>query len=251
MMGFISKLFGGNKSEKDVKLIEPVVVKINQFYADYQSLTNDQLRAKTAGFKDRIKQHLAETDAEIARLKQEAEALPVAEMQSRDTAYQEIDKLVKERDKKIEEILKEILPEAFAVVKETAHRFKDNTEVIVTATELDKELSVKKDYIRIEGDKAIYKNSWTAAGGTVTWNMLHYDVQLIGGAVLHSGKIAEMATGEGKTLVSTLPAYLNAGFAGKLNQCAAFGQTAPGAHQCKTTIFGVIIAFCKFFLCLY
>src|ERR1700712_1195579 len=128
MMGFISKLFGGNKSEKDVKLIEPMVVKINEFYASYQSLTNDQLRAKTVEFKDRIKKHLTEIDADIARLKQEAEAMPVAEMQNRDVAYQEIDKLIKDRDKKIEEALKELLPEAFAVVKETAHRFKDNAE---------------------------------------------------------------------------------------------------------------------------
>jgi len=209
-MGFISKLFGGNKSEKDVKLIEPVVVKINQFYASYQSLTNDQLRAKTAEFKDRIKQHLTDTDAEIARLKRDAEAMPVSEMQNRDVAYQEIDKLIKDRDKKIEEILKEILPEAFAVVKETAHRFKENTEIAAAATELDRTLSIKKEYIRIDGDNAIYKNTWPAGGAPVTWNMLHYDVQLIGGAVLHSGKIAEMATGEGKTLVSTLPAYLNA-----------------------------------------
>ncbi|MEP6726736.1 MAG: preprotein translocase subunit SecA [Bacteroidota bacterium] len=210
MMGFISKIFGGNKSEKDVKLIEPVVVKINQFYASYQSFTNDQLRAKTVEFKDRIKQHLAEIDADIARLKQEAEAMPVSEMQNRDVAYQEIDKLIKDRDKKIEEILKEILPEAFAVVKETAHRFKENAEISAAATELDKTLSVKKEYVRIEGENAIYKNSWPAGGASVTWNMLHYDVQLIGGAVLHSGKISEMATGEGKTLVSTLPAYLNA-----------------------------------------
>src|SRR5450432_264560 len=210
MMGFISKLFGGNKSEKDVKLIEPVVVKINEFYASYQSLTNDQLRSKTTEFKERIKQHLTEIDADIAKLKQEAEDMPVAEMQNRDVAYQQIDKLIKERDKKIEEVLKEILPEAFAVVKETAHRFKENTEIISAATDLDKNLSVKKEYIRIEADNVIYKNTWPAGGSAITWNMLHYDVQLIGGAVLHSGKIAEMATGEGKTLVSTLPAYLNA-----------------------------------------
>ncbi|MEP7277335.1 MAG: preprotein translocase subunit SecA [Bacteroidota bacterium] len=210
MMGFILKLFGGNKSEKDVKLIEPMVVAINEFFATYQSLTNDQLRAKTVEFKERIKQHLTETDTDIARLKQEAEAMPVTEMQQRDLTYQEIDKLVKERDKKIEEILKEILPEAFALVKETAGRFKENEELVSTATELDRTLSIQKDYIRIEGDNVIYKNSWTAGGSIVTWNMVHYNVQLIGGAVLHSGKIAEMATGEGKTLVSTLPAYLNA-----------------------------------------
>src|SRR4026209_690638 len=128
----------------------------------------------------------------------------------KDSIYQEVDKLKKERDKKIEEVLEEILPEAFAVVKETARRFKENSEVTSAATQLDRDLSVKKDYITIDGDNSVYKNTWTAAGGEVTWNMLHYDVQLIGGAVLHSGKISEMATGEGKTLVSTLPAYLNA-----------------------------------------
>src|SRR6195952_1063607 len=148
MMGFISKLFGGNKSEKDVKLIEPVVIKINEFFASYQSLTNDQLRAKTVEFKQRISQHLTEIDADIARLKQEAEAMPVSEMQNRDAAYQEIDKLVKDRDTKIEEVLKEILPEAFAVVKETAHRFKDNAELISTATDLDRDFSINKQYIR-------------------------------------------------------------------------------------------------------
>ena len=128
----------------------------------------------------------------------------------KDLIYQEVDTMRKDRDKKIEEILKEILPEAFAVVKETANRFKNNTELVSTATDLDRDLGVKKNYIRIDGDRSIYKNTWTAAGGEVTWNMVHYDVQLIGGMVLHEGKIAEMATGEGKTLVSTLPAYLNA-----------------------------------------
>jgi preprotein translocase subunit SecA len=210
MMGFLSKLFGGNKSEKDVKLIQPSIGKINEHFAALQSLSNDQLRGKTAQFKARIKEQLAPIDEEIKKLKQDAEALGLADMQQRDAAYQEIDKLVKDRDKQIEEVLKEILPEAFAVVKETARRFKENAELASTATELDKELSVKKQYIRIEGDQSFFKNTWTAGGGIVTWNMVHYDVQLIGGAVLHSGKIAEMATGEGKTLVSTLPAYLNA-----------------------------------------
>jgi preprotein translocase subunit SecA len=210
MLGFFTKLFGGSKSEKDVKQIAPVVGKINQYFEAYQSLSNDQLRHKTLEFKARIKEHLNEIDTEISNQKQAAEALPVSEMMGRDAAYQQIDKLIKERDKQIEEILKEIAPEAFAVVKETARRFKENTELVATATELDKTFSIKKDHIRIEGDKSIYKNTWMAAGGQVTWNMLHYDVQLIGGMVLHSGKIAEMATGEGKTLVSTLPAYLNA-----------------------------------------
>ena len=210
MLKFISKLLGGNKSEKDVKLVQPVVEQINQFYQQYQSLSNDALRAKTQEFKQRIKEHLKDIDAVIEAKKQSAETLPEAEIQGRDAIYQEVDQLKKDRDKKIEEILEQILPEAFAVVKDAARRFKENTEVVAEATEHDRNLSVKKDYIRIEGDKAIYNNSWTAGGGQVTWNMLHYDVQLIGGMVLHQGKIAEMATGEGKTLVSTLPAYLNA-----------------------------------------
>ena len=210
MAGLLSKLFGGNKSEKDVKKISPLVGEINSFFNQYQSITNDELRNKTQEFKARIKEHLAEIDAAIEAKKQEAESLTALDISGRDAIYQEVDAMRKDRDKKIEEVLKEILPEAFAVVKETANRFKNNTELVSTATELDRNLSVKKGYIRIEGDKSIFKNTWTAAGGEVTWNMVHYDVQLIGGVVLHEGKIAEMATGEGKTLVSTLPAYLNA-----------------------------------------
>ena len=210
MLGFISKIFGGSKSEKDVKKIEPYVAKINDFFAAYQSLSNDQLRNKTQEFRQRIKEHLTEIDAEIAQKNTAAEELPFNDLLGKDAIYQEVDKLKKDRDKKIEEALEQILPEAFAVIKETARRFKENTELISTATQLDRDLSVKKDYISIDGDKSIFKNTWTAAGGQVTWNMVHYDVQLIGGIVLHQGKISEMATGEGKTLVSTLPAYLNA-----------------------------------------
>ncbi len=210
MIGFISKLFGGNKSDKDVKKILPIVQKVNEHFAAYASLSNDQLRNKTQEFRQRIQAHLASTDEAIAAKNKEAEELPFSDLVGKDAIYQEVDKLKKDRDKKIEEVLQEILPEAFAVIKETARRFKENTEVASTATQLDRDLSVKNDYISIDGEKAIYKNTWTAGGGQITWNMLHYDVQLIGGAVLHSGKISEMATGEGKTLVSTLPAYLNA-----------------------------------------
>lgn len=210
MIGVISKLFGGSKSEKDVKKILPLVQKINEYFDSYQSLTNDQLRNKTNEFKKRIKEYLAEIDAEIEATNKKGDELPFNDLFGKEAIYQEVDKLKKDRDKKIEEILAEIHAEAFAVVKETAKRFKENTELVATATELDRDLSVKKDYVRIEDDKSIFKNSWTAAGGQITWNMLHYDVQLIGGTVLHNGKIAEMATGEGKTLVSTLPAYLNA-----------------------------------------
>ena len=210
MLGFISKIFGGSKSEKDVKKIEPYVGKVNHFFTSYQSLSNDQLRNKTQEFRQRIKEHLAEIDGEIIAKNAAAEALPFNDLMDKDAIYQEVDKLKKDRDKEIEVILEKILPEAFAVVKETSRRFKENEDIISTATQLDRDLSVKKNYITIDGDKSVFKNTWTAAGGEVTWNMVHYDVQLIGGAVLHSGKIAEMATGEGKTLVSTLPAYLNA-----------------------------------------
>ena len=210
MLSILSKIFGGNKSQKDVKLLMPIVEKVNQFLKQYESLTNDELRGKTTEFRTRIKSHLQEIDNTVEAKKAEAEALPVEDISQRDAIYQQIDKLKKERDTRIEVILAEIQPEAFAVVKETAKRFTNNTEIVATVTDLDRELSVQKEHISIEGDNVIYKNTWLAAGGAVTWNMVHYDVQLIGGSVLHQGKIAEMATGEGKTLVSTLPAYLNA-----------------------------------------
>ena len=210
MLKFLSKVLGGNKSEKDVAKIWPTVHQINKFYNEYQSLSNDEFRNKTVEFKARIKAHLKDTDATIEAKQAEADQLALEDIHARDVIYQLVDKMKKERDKEIEEALEAILPEAFAVVKETAHRFKENSELVSTATDLDRELSVKKDYIRIEGEKCIFKNTWTAAGGAITWNMVHYDVQLIGGIVLHQGKISEMATGEGKTLVSTLPSYLNA-----------------------------------------
>ncbi|MGZ3923743.1 MAG: preprotein translocase subunit SecA, partial [Flavisolibacter sp.] len=210
MASILSKFFGGNKSEKDVKAIQPLVKQINEFYEQYNSLSNDELRNKTVEFRARITDHLKEIDDAISQTNQKADELPFDDLVGKDAIYQQVDILKKDRDKAIEDILKEILPEAFAVVKETARRFKENTELVSTANQLDRDFSVSKDYIRIEGDQAIYKNSWTAAGGQITWNMVHYDVQLIGGIVLHQGKISEMATGEGKTLVSTLPAYLNA-----------------------------------------
>lgn len=210
MLQFISRIFGGNKSEKDIKLVTPLIQKINTHFDSYKDLTNDELRGKTPEFKARIKQHIAETDNEINALKAKAEALPFNEIVQKDEIYQQVDKLGKKRYEKIEEALNDILPEAFAVVKETARRFAINTELEATATDLDRELSVKKNNVIINGDKVIYRNTWLAGGNEVTWNMVHYDVQLIGGIVLHQGKIAEMATGEGKTLVSTLPAYLNA-----------------------------------------
>jgi preprotein translocase subunit SecA len=210
MLGFFSKMFGGSKSEKDIKQVYPLVEQINQHFASYQALSNDQLRNKTQEFRQRIREHLADIDNEIASLNKQADELPFSDINGKDTLYQQVDGLKKDRDKQIEEVLKQILPESFAVVKETARRFKENSELRATASDLDKDLSIKKDYIRIEGDEVVYKNQWLAGGNLITWNMVHYDVQLIGGIVLHSGKISEMATGEGKTLVSTLPAYLNA-----------------------------------------
>jgi preprotein translocase subunit SecA len=210
MIGFLSKLFGGSKSDKDVKRLQPIVAEINQAYAELQPLSNDQLRDKTQQFRARIQEYLTDIDSQIAERKAEAEATGADDIHAREAVYNEVDKLVKRRDELIEEILRIILPEAFAVIKETARRFKENVELDSTATEMDRELATQRKHIRIEGDRSYYKNSWEAAGSTVTWNMLHYDVQLIGGIVLHEGKIAEMATGEGKTLVSTLPAYLNA-----------------------------------------
>ena len=210
MLGIISKIFGGNKSEKDVNKILPLVGEIQTFFKEYASLSNDELRAKTSEFRTRIKNHLVEIDASIEDRNKEAEALPSDDIEGRDAIYKDVDELKKERDRKIEEILKELLPEAFAVVKETSRRFKENAVIESTATELDRELATKREHVKIDGNKSFFQNSWKAAGNTVNWNMVHYDVQLIGGAVLHSGKISEMATGEGKTLVSTLPAYLNA-----------------------------------------
>ena len=210
MLGILSKIFGGNKSEKDIKLITPMVGEINKHFTAYKSLTNDELRGKTGEFKTRIAEHLSKMDTQIAQLNQQAEELPFGDINGKDVIYQQIDELKKDRDKEIEEVLESLLPEAFAVVKETARRFSENSELVATASELDRNLSIKKEHIRIDGQQSIYNNSWMAAGSPITWNMVHYDVQLIGGTVLHQGKIAEMATGEGKTLVSTLPAYLNA-----------------------------------------
>ena len=210
MIGFLSKIFGGSKSDKDVKKLAPIVTEINKYYADLQNLTNDQLRNKTNEFRGTIREYLASIDSEIAAKKAEGDDHPEAELHTREAIYEEVDKLEKRRDELLEEVLQKIMPEAFAVVKETARRFKENAELAATATDLDRELAVNKEHINIEADNVIYKNTWMAAGNQVTWNMLHYDVQLIGGMVLHQGKIAEMATGEGKTLVSTLPAYLNA-----------------------------------------
>src|SRR5574343_140119 len=204
----ILKAFVGDKSEKDVKAIQPLITKVKSFENALKALSHDELRAKTAEFKSKIQQARAEKDAKIVSLKQDAEQ--TQDIDAREDIYAEIDKIEKEAYEISEKVLNEILPEAFAVVKETARRFKENTTITVTASPKDRELSATKSYITIEGDNASWANSWDAAGKAITWDMIHYDVQLIGGVVLHQGKIAEMQTGEGKTLVATLPLYLNA-----------------------------------------
>lgn len=204
----------GKKSDRDLKKVMPVVNQINEYFESYKSLTHDELRAKTNEFKSRIKEHLKEIDDQIEEKRNQIDTDENLDAEAKEDLFREIDKLEKDWNEELENILNEILPEAFAVVKETARRFSENETIEVLATELDRELTIRKDFVEIKGEKAIYKNTWDAAGGKIAWNMVHYDVQLIGGLALHEGKIAEMATGEGKTLVSTLPAYLNA-LAGK------------------------------------
>ncbi|WP_316832596.1 preprotein translocase subunit SecA [Pedobacter aquatilis] len=208
MLGFLAKIFG-SKSERDIKSIQPLVVKINEEYAKLSSISNDELRAKTIEFKERISVFLADIDGKISTLKADAEGEDV-DLHQKTALYDQVDALSKDRDAELEKVLLEILPEAFAVVKETSRRLSENDYLEVTATQFDRDYAARKSNVKIVGDKAQWANRWDAAGTEVVWNMVHYDVQLIGGIVLHSGKIAEMATGEGKTLVSTLPAYLNA-----------------------------------------
>jgi len=211
-MGLLNKVLGkvfGNKYAKDVKLINPYVEKVNQYFATLSNISNDELRGHTHTFRQQIADGLKEIDDRIAEIKSNIKSQPDMDMDVKEGLYEEIDKLKKQRDEELEKILIDILPQAFAVVKETARRFKENTQLRSTATDLDRDLSVELDHINMEGDQVVYNNSWMAAGNMITWDMIHYDVQLIGGFVLHQGKIAEMATGEGKTLVATLPAYLN------------------------------------------
>ncbi len=204
----IIKVFVGDKSQKDVKALKGALNKTNELDSALSSISHDELRAKTAFFKQRIKDARNEKDAQIAALKDEVET--IADIDQREDIYQKIDGLEKEAYDLTEKVLEEILPEAFAVMKETAKRFKENSTLTVAATPKDRELSQTKSYIVLEGDNAVWHNQWNAAGKEITWDMIHYDVQLIGGMVLHHGQIAEMMTGEGKTLVATLPLYLNA-----------------------------------------
>ncbi|MFN0255319.1 preprotein translocase subunit SecA [Pedobacter ureilyticus] len=208
MLGFLAKIFG-SKSERDIKALQPIVAQINEEYAKLASFSNDELRNKTIEFKETIASALATIDGKINDLKTQAES-PELSLTEKTNLYDEVDALGKERNVELEKVLKEILPQAFAVVKETSRRLSENEQLEVTATQFDREIAARKNNVKIVGDKALWANKWEASGTEVNWNMVHYDVQLIGGMVLNDGKIAEMATGEGKTLVSTLPAYLNA-----------------------------------------
>ncbi len=210
-MGFndILKSLFGNKSDRDMKELMPIVAKVNAEWVKIKELSHDELRAVAEDMKKQVRDYIKEEEEEIAALKRKVEEERPS-IEEREEIYERVDKLEEQIDKKVEEILTELMPKAFAVMKDTARRFKENAEIEVTATQFDRDLAVEHDFVEIEGDKAIYFNSWVAGGNEITWDMVHYDVQLIGGAVLHQGKIAEMATGEGKTLVATLPVFLNA-----------------------------------------
>ena len=202
----LSKIFG-NKSTRDMKEIQPWVEKIKKAEPAIQALDNDGLRAKTQELKNIIQSSANDIKEKITELKGKIEDTPI---EDREPIFSQIDKLEKEVLERYDKKLDEVLPDAFAIVRETARRFSQNEEITVTATDFDRELAATHDFVRIDGDKAIYQNHWIAGGNEITWNMVHYDVQLFGGVVLHQGKIAEMATGEGKTLVATLPVFLNA-----------------------------------------
>lgn len=205
----LAKIFG-TKSDRDIKDLLPKVTEINQIFSGLAGLSDDQLREKTQTLRTQIQEHLKGIDARIADTKVKIEELPADAVHQKDELFNQIDALEKERDTELEKVLEEVMPTAFAIVKETARRFKEVGKLEVTATARDRELAASKSNVQIQGELAIWHNKWLAAGTEVIWDMVHYDVQLIGGMVLHQGKISEMATGEGKTLVSTLPAFLNA-----------------------------------------
>ena len=209
MIDFIKKVLG-DKASRDKKAINPIVNKIKEAYEKVKDLSNDDLRAKTQEFRERINSYISEDEKMVASLKQRIEDEHDMAMHEKEKVYGEIDKLSTQIYEKTQEVLDELMPEAFAVMKETTRRFKDNPEVIVMANDRDRQLATTMDNVRIEGDKAYYRNQWMAGGSLITWDMVPYDVQLYGGVVLHQGKIAEMATGEGKTMVAVLPSYLNA-----------------------------------------
>jgi preprotein translocase subunit SecA len=216
MFGFLKRLFGGSKQDRDIKALRPLVAKINEEFDKLPELSHDQLRNKTAEFRARIADYLRPIDDRLTELKTTAKS--TENIDKKQAIFEDIDRIKKDRDKALEEVLQELLPKAFAVVKETARRFSTNESLTTDTLEFDRELvatlGAKNTFLTIENDKSTWQKSWIAAGNTVTWDMVHYDVQLMGGVVLHQGKVAEMATGEGKTLVATLPAYLN-GLAGQ------------------------------------
>ncbi|MBO7226185.1 MAG: preprotein translocase subunit SecA, partial [Bacteroidales bacterium] len=209
MVNFLSKIFG-NKSQRDLKEVMPFVNETKAVYETIKTLSNDELRGKTIAFKAEIRNAVDKEETELQELRTRIENEYDMAVEEKENIYKRIELLEKTSYEKTQTVLNKILPEAFAVVKETARRFAENDEVEVTATDRDRDLSAVRDSVTIRGDKAYYKNTWSAGGNTIKWDMVHYDVQLIGGIVLHNGKIAEMATGEGKTLVGTLPVYLNA-----------------------------------------
>ena len=208
LLNSVLKVFVGDKTKKDLAGILPLVSKINEHFDSYRILTNDQLRNKTLSFKDLLKKNLREIEDQINKLK--IEINQTEDIDQKENFYQQVDDLTIKIKEITADTLEKILPEAFAVVKETARRFVENNSIEVTASEFDRMLSQNKSYINLNGDIAKWSNSWDAAGKPILWDMIHYDVQLIGGIVMHQGKISEMQTGEGKTLVATLPIYLNA-----------------------------------------
>jgi preprotein translocase subunit SecA len=210
LLGKVLKTFLGSKKDRDIKELSPIIDKVAAVYPQLSSLSNDELRAKTTYFKEKIKEKTSALENQIEELKQKIETDASLSISEKEKIYAEIDELDKQMLTQIEEALLEIQPEAFAVMKETARRFSQNEIIEVTASQMDRDIAAIKDNVEINGDKATYYNSWLAAGSEIVWDMVHYDVQLIGGSVLHQGKIAEMMTGEGKTLVGTLPVYLNA-----------------------------------------
>ena len=209
MANFFEKLLG-SKSDRDIKAINPIQQNVLAAYEVIKKLSNDELRAKTVEFKNKIAVHIADDEKLAEEIRMSVNNNPDMDVEEKERNWKKVDDLEKQIYDKTQEILNEILPEAFSVIKETAKRFSENKIIEVTANDFDRELAAKRDNINIIGDKAHYNNQWMAGGNLITWDMVHYDVQLIGGIVLHQGKISEMGTGEGKTLVATLPVYLNA-----------------------------------------
>ncbi|MFZ6664724.1 preprotein translocase subunit SecA [Peijinzhouia sedimentorum] len=205
----LTKLFG-TKSDRDVKELLPYVQKVNDEYAKLPNISDDELRAAAQAIRDEIDAYLKHIDDQIADQKEKAENTPDADLDAKEDIFKEVDRLELERNKKLEEVLEIVLPRAFAIIRDTARRLKENGKLEVTALDYDRAFAVKHKHVQIQGDKAIWANKWVVAGNELEWDMLHYDVQIIGGVVLHQGKVAEMATGEGKTLVATFPAFLNA-----------------------------------------